>query len=408
VTYILLCLPIVVQTVWNLVSPAYNALTSFQTMVAFGVVSNSRKTVALVTSGLGSAYGGIGVVARSIRYAVEPYCKVVVWQHPPFWPRSLRIAKIAAHVLLGSQHPPDVVIYDHVHLAVLHAMVPKFRNVPYAVFIHGVEVWQTLGGRRREALLGASVIVANSATTVAATRRANPWLPEVHVAWLGIPGVSRQVDPGKLPPHALIVGRMSSPERYKGHDAVMDAWPLIRSAMPQAQLTIIGTGSDEPRLRRRVEQEHLTGIRFLGRVSDEERDRAYCSSRLLFYPSEQEGFGLAGIEAASFGVPFMGLVGTVTAELFPDGNGVVLAKDLTPHSIAEAAIPVLTDSRLASTLGNAARKRVHSTFLEEHFAARFRHAVGKLLHMGLPEEDRAAAPYEESNDEFCGVKEMTR
>jgi len=348
-------------------------------MVASGIVSNSRKTVALVTSGLGTGYGGIGVVAQSIQSALEPYCRVLVWQHPPFWPRPLRIAKIAAHVLLGSQHPPDLVIYDHVHLAVLHAMVPKFRNVPYAVFIHGVEVWQELGGRRREALLGASVIVANSATTVAATRRANPWLPEAEVAWLGIRAASRQVDPGKLPPNTLIVGRMSSPERYKGHDVVMDAWTLIRAAVPQAQLTIIGTGSDEPRLRRRVEQEHLAGIRFLGRVSDEERDRAYCSSRLLFYPSEQEGFGLAGIEAASFGVPFVGLAGTVTAELFPDGNGVVLAKDLTPQSIAEAAIPVLTDSQLASSLGEAAHSRVQSMFLQEHFAMRFCRALAQVL-----------------------------
>jgi phosphatidylinositol alpha-1,6-mannosyltransferase len=383
-------------------------LFTSQPMVASGLVSNSRKTVALVTSGLGTAYGGIGVVAQSICSALEPYSTVVVWQHPPFWPRALRIAKIAAHVLLGSRHPPDLVIYDHVHLAVLHAMVPKFRNVPYAVFIHGVEVWQALGGRRREALLGASVIVANSATTVAATRKANPWLPEVEVAWLGIRAASRQVDPGKLPPHTLIVGRMSSPERYKGHDAVMDAWPLIRAAIPQAQLTIIGTGSDEPRLRGRVEQEHLAGIRFLGRVSDEERDRAYCSSRLLFYPSEQEGFGLAGIEAASFGVPFMGLAGTVTAELFPDGNGVVLANDLTPKSIAEAAIPVLTDPQLASNLGDAARKRVHSTFLEEHFADRFRAALGKVPQMEWPHENRAAAAYAQRDDEFCGAKEITR
>lgn len=361
----------------------YNAATSSHSnMLPSGVAPKSRKTVALVTSGLGTAYGGIGVVARSIQAALEPYCKVVVWQHPPFWPRALRIAKIAGHVLLGSQHPLDLVIYDHVHLAVLHAMVPKFRKVPYAVFIHGVEVWQALGGRRREALLGASVIVANSATTVAATRQANPWLPKVEVAWLGIRAASGHVDPGKLPPNALIVGRMSSPERYKGHDAVMSAWPLIRAAVPEAQLVIIGTGSDEERLRRRVEQEQLAGIRFLGRVSDEERDRAYCASRLLFYPSEQEGFGLAGIEAASFGVPFMGLAGTVTAELFPDGEGAVLAKDLTPNSIAEAAIPVLTDSLLASNLGEAARKRVHSTFLEEHFAMRFRSAISKILETG--------------------------
>src|SRR5437764_3862217 len=373
-------------------------------MVRSSVASNSQKTVALVTSGLGTAYGGIGVVANAIKAALQPDCRVSVWQHPPFWPRPLRIAKIAAHVLLGSQNPPDLVIYDHVHLAVLHAMIPKFRSVPYAVFIHGVEVWQTLGGRRREALLAASVLIANSATTVAAARRFNPWLPEVRVAWLGISGASLHVDAGKTPPNALIVGRMSSQERCKGHDAVMNAWRSIRETVPEAKLAIIGTGSDEPRLRRRVEEERLGGIRFLGRVTDEERDRAYCSSRLLFYPSAQEGFGLAGIEAASFGVPFLGLAGTVTAELFPDGNGVVLAKDLTAKSIAEAAIPVLTDAQLASRLGEAARKRVNSTFLEEHFALRFRLALREVLQIDcLPGQARALS--DSPGEVLCATKD---
>ena len=346
-----------------------------------------RKRVALVTSGLGTAYGGIGVVAKAIKTALEPYCTVSVWQHPPFWPRPMRVAKVAAHLFLGSQIPPDFVIYDHVHLAVLHATIPRLRSLPYAVFIHGVEVWQALANRRREALLGATILVANSATTVNATRKANPWLPRVEIAWLGVPVTAEQIDPGRLPPTALIVGRMSSPERYKGHDAVMSAWPLIRAAVPEAKLMIVGRGDDESRLRRRVEQENLEGIQFRGPLSDQERDHAYCSSRLLFYPSQQEGFGLAGLEAAAFGVPFLGLAGTVTEELFPNGNGVVLVKDLAPQSIAEAAIPVLTNSQLASRLGATARKRVQSTFLEEHFAARFRRALGHVLPITLEEKE---------------------
>jgi phosphatidylinositol alpha-1,6-mannosyltransferase len=345
-----------------------------------------QKRVVLVTSGLGTAYGGIGVVAKSIKCALEPYGKVSVWQHPPYWPRLVRIAKVATQLFLGSQNPPDFVIYDHVHLAVLHASIPKLRGIPYAVFLHGVEVWQPLANRRREALLGASVLVANSATTVAATRVANPWLPSVEVAWLGVRGTAAPIDAGKLPPVALIVGRMSSPERYKGHDSVMNAWPLIRSAVPGARLVIVGTGDDEPRLRRRVEQEHLEAIEFCGRLSDPERDLAYRSARLLFYPSGQEGFGLAGVEAAAFGVPVLGLAGTVAGELFPDGNGVVLAKDLARESIAEAAIPVLTDPELASKLGHAGRERVQSTFLEEHFAARFCRALGHLLEIDSPEQ----------------------
>jgi phosphatidyl-myo-inositol dimannoside synthase len=347
--------------------------------------------VALVTSGLGTAYGGIGVVAESIRSALESYCTVCIWQHPPFWPRPVRFAKLATHVFLGSLNPPDLVIYDHVHLAVLHGTIPRLRRIPYVVFLHGVEVWQPLVGRRREALLGASLLIANSATTVSAARAANPWLPGVQVAWLGVSGAPQPIDVGKVPPVALMVGRMSSRERYKGHDAVIDAWPVICAAVPDAKLIIVGTGDDERRLRQRVEKERLPAIEFRGRLSDAERDLAYRSARLLFYPSAQEGFGLAGIEALAFGVPVLGLKGTVIEELFPNGEGVVVARDLSRDSIAKAAIPVLTDAQVASRLGRAGHTRVQSTLLEEHFAARFRRALAQLIPVNADNQRESTA-----------------
>jgi len=337
-----------------------------------------RKTVALVTSGLGTAYGGIGVVAESISKALAP-CKVLIWQHPPFWPRVARISKLGVQMSLGALHPPDLLIYDHVHLAVLHGTIPYLRRIPYVVMLHGVEVWEPLTGRRREALLGANLLIANSATTVAAARTANPWLPRVEVTWLGVRGHADPVDPGKSPPVGLIVGRMASSERYKGHDVVMNAWPLIRAAVPDAKLLIVGKGGDEPRLRRRVIQEQLEAVEFLGHLSDGERDRTYRSVRLLFYPSNQEGFGLAGLEALAFGVPFLGLAGSVVEELFPRHEGVVVARDLTGRSIAEAAIPLFQRPELASKLGSAGHARVQSSFLEKHFIARLRRALAPVL-----------------------------
>jgi hypothetical protein len=88
-------------------------------------------------------------------------------------------------VCFGSLNTPQQIIYDHVRLAVPHGGIPKLRRIPYVVFLHGVEVWQPMVGRRREVLLGASLLIANSATTVAATRAANPWLPHAEVVWLG-------------------------------------------------------------------------------------------------------------------------------------------------------------------------------------------------------------------------------
>jgi phosphatidyl-myo-inositol dimannoside synthase len=338
-----------------------------------------RPRVALVTSGPGTPYGGIGVVVQMMISALEPNTDVRVWQHPPFWRRLLRISTISWRMFWGSLKHVDLVIYDHVHLAVLHRIIPMLRRVPYVVFLHGVEVWLPLAGRRKGALLNADLLLSNSATTVAQARSFNPWLPEVQVTWLGVPDQPQPANVVSSKPVGLIVGRILGIERYKGHDALIDAWPTIQDTVPDAELMIVGTGDDEPRLRNRVNAERVDGITFCGRLSDADRDAMYRSGRLLFFPSRGEGFGLAGVEAASFGVPVLGLTGTVTEELFPEGTGAVFAGDLDGESIARAAIPVLSDPQFAAQLGRAARARVQSVFLQEHFIERFRHALSPLM-----------------------------
>lgn len=338
-----------------------------------------RPKVALVTSGVGTAQGGIGVVAGLMVSALRRDTDVFIWRHPASLPRTLRIGLAYARAFLGSLKRPNLVIYDHTHLAVLHASIPALRSIPYAVFLHGVELWEPLRGRRRNALGSANLLLANSATTAATARRANPWLPPAEVVWPGVPSQPAPAPRTAAPPVALMVGRMVASERLKGHDPVLDAWPEIRSAVPDASLLIIGTGDDQPRLQQRVRTERIPAVEFCGRVDDASRDRSYRSSRLLFLPSKQEGFGIAAAEAASFGIPVLGLAGTVIEELFPNCSGVRLASSWNRQDIAQAAIPVLADPQLASSLGHAGWSRVQQNFLEEHFAERFRRALAKLL-----------------------------
>jgi len=334
-----------------------------------------RPRIALVTSGLGTRHGGIGVVAQLIASALKEHSDTAVWEHHAFWPRFARIPAAVGRIFVGSLKTPDFVIYDHVDLAILHAIIPRLKATPYAVFLHGIEIWKPLVGRRREALLGADLLLVNSSTTEAEARVFNPWLPKVEVTWLGVERQNEIADVGSNPPVGLIVGRMADSERLKGHDAVMDAWPLIRSIIPDAKLMIVGSGNDKGRLQKRAKAEQLAGIEFCGQIDDAQRDCMYRSCRLLFYPSKQEGFGLAGVEAASFGVPLLGLAGTVTEELFPTGTGAALAKDLSRESIAEAAIPILKKAQHAAELGRAASARVNAFFLKEHFADRLRRAL---------------------------------
>jgi hypothetical protein len=75
----------------------------------------------------------------------------------------------------------------------------------------------------------------------------------------------------------------------------------------------------------------------------------------------------------------LGLAGTVTEELFPDGTGAIMAKDLSRKSISESAVPVLKSAQHAAELGRAASARVNAVFLKEHFADRFRRALALQL-----------------------------
>src|ERR1700692_3074193 len=168
-----------------------------------------RPRIALVTSGIGTKHGGIGVVAQLIVSALNDYSDLVVWEHHAFWPRFARIPAAVGTALLGSIKTPDLVVYDHVDLAVLHAVIPRLKSVPYAVFLHGIEVWKPLVSRRREALLGANLLLVNSATTEAEARSFNPWLPKATVTWLGVEHQNEIADVQSSPPTGLIVGRMA-------------------------------------------------------------------------------------------------------------------------------------------------------------------------------------------------------
>jgi phosphatidylinositol alpha-1,6-mannosyltransferase len=172
---------------------------------------------------------------------------------------------------------------------------------------------------------------------------------------------------------------MESCERMNGHDLVLEAWPSIVDAVPSARLLIVGDGSDLPRLKRRVAEERLEGVEFTGRVGDSERDALYRRASVFLFPSRQEGFGLAAVEAAEAGLPVVALRGTVMEELFPLGSGVELIAGINPRPLADATIDLLSNRRRAREMGAAARDRVYQLFLEEHFSTRFDAAVAPLL-----------------------------
>jgi phosphatidylinositol alpha-1,6-mannosyltransferase len=330
----------------------------------------------LVTSGFGPSLGGVGVVSAGIAAALARDARITIWRHRPDWPRWSRPLALILRALAGSFRRPDFILFTHVDLARVMLLLPFLRHVPYAVMIYGVEVWLPLDRWRRRALERAAAILAISEYTVKKTRELNPWLPDAKVVWLG--AAERSVPVRRhAQPIVLILGRMASAERYKGHDALIEAWPRVLAAVPDARLIVTGDGDDRSRLEARAAGR--TSISFTGFLSDEGRESMFLSSAVLVSISTGEGFGLAALEAAASGLPVVGLRGTVTEELFPDGCGHVLLESSEPQPLADALIRLLTDEDHARAIGEAGMRRMRDVFTIGHFNQRIRAAIGPLV-----------------------------
>jgi phosphatidylinositol alpha-1,6-mannosyltransferase len=334
-------------------------------------------SIALVTSGLGPRFGGVGVVAAAVADALGSDAKIVIWRHRSNWPRWARPLTLMLRALVAFFRPPDFILFTHIDLARTTLALPLLGNVPYAVLIYGVEVWVPLDRWRRNSLEGAAVILSISDYTVKKAREVNAWLPAATVVWLG--AAEREVLlPQKTAPIVLILGRMASSERYKGHDAVIEAWPRVLAVVPDARLIIIGDGDDRSRLEARAAG--LLSVTFTGFLANEAREGLLLSSAALVSISTGEGFGLAALEAAAIGLPVVGLRGTVTEELFPDGSGHVLLDSSEPQPLAEALIRLLTDSHHARAIGEAGMRRMREVFTTDHFNQRIHGAITPFVH----------------------------
>jgi phosphatidyl-myo-inositol dimannoside synthase len=173
-------------------------------------------------------------------------------------------------------------------------------------------------------------------------------------------------DPAPQPvdrPTILTIARIE--ERYKGHDVMVRALALVLAKVPDAQWVVIGDGSLRPSLEQLARSYGVSdSIRFLGAVSDDQRNAWLARAQLLAMPSRLpagefagEGFGIVYLEAAAYGKPVVAgnVGGAIDAVL--DGETGLLVDPLDPLAVAEAITRLLQDDELARRLGGAGQAR---------------------------------------------------
>lgn len=170
----------------------------------------------------------------------------------------------------------------------------------------------------------------------------------------------------RIPGSVVFTGTLTE---KKGIVALIDAWPAISVAVPEAHLTILGKDCLSPKggtmvdfLRARLPLKLRDSVRFGGHVERTELQRALDQAQVAVFPSLTETFGLAAAEAMAYGCATVYTTQTCGPEIVRDGIDGMLADPLRPDTIAVAVVRLLTDSTLAQRLSAAGRARVCRDF----------------------------------------------
>lgn len=149
----------------------------------------------------------------------------------------------------------------------------------------------------------ASALTACSTWTAANAAKIAPEFRQAAIIENGIDAAQWRLT---APPDAAVVAAWGRHVHQKGFDLLLDAWPLVREALPPARLLLGGNGPETPALQARAPD----GVEFVGPLDRNEVQELIDQSRVVVVPSRLEPFGIVALEAMAVGRPVVwGTVG---------------------------------------------------------------------------------------------------
>lgn len=256
---------------------------------------------------------------------------------------------LAAHRELRRRRRfPIVSIVHHLRVSEAHRAIPqRISRLVERAYLQGVDafIFNSQATRRSvEELVGASrpFIVAP------------PGGDRLPAPPAGLDVEGRAGEPGPL--RLLFVGSLI--ER-KGLHVLLEA--LARLPAGAASLEVVGDDARDAayaeRIRGQIARLGLAGaVKMRGALDDDGLARAYARSHLLAVPSDYEGFGIAYLEAMTFGLPVLASAAGGAAEIVTPGESGFLIAAGRPDLLADHLGRLAGDRPLLARLGLAARR----------------------------------------------------
>jgi glycosyltransferase involved in cell wall biosynthesis len=301
---------------------------------------------------------------------------------------------------------PDVVVFGHMDLRLYPFALSLLRKrIPYVIIAHESEIYRFAcrtneSVRKKMMLRGARWIAANSHHT---RRIAQMWELSDEQVRIIYPPVSqvairlgrqahKRNDNEQL--KLVTVCRLVKP---KAVDVVLHALKLLKERSVPFRYVVAGDGPERHSLEALAAEHGISGcVRFQGYVEDAEKWQLLSESDIFVLPSrvdprvQHEGFGIAFIEAAAFGLAAVGSNAGGIPDAIVDGEtGMLVPQDSAPD-LADALQSLYENPAMRQEMGRRGMERAKQ-FSPAAIAARFEEEL-----FGQAEKNRVHVPLEHS------------
>jgi phosphatidylinositol alpha-1,6-mannosyltransferase len=371
--------------------------TEHQPKHLFFVDRNGMRRTLLITLEFPPQYGGVATVYEQLGHAAPEHKFVVLApthgdaaQYDEKQSMTIIREELLTTVGAGGwrgrialrkliKKLPEIITQYEIELVLVGNILPlgtaalllrRQKNIPYAVYCHGMDVLVAQRHWRkrwlvRHILRQADRVLTNSKFTQDVAITAGATQQQVHIIQ-PLPTQRRQLVDSETRNHVcssinaggkrilLSVGRLVP---RKGFDTVIAALPQIRAVTPDVMYVIVGNGPDLSRLQQLASEHGQTdAVRFVGSVAPNELAAYYELADVFLMVSRQigpdvEGFGIVALDAGVYGKPVIGGKSGGVGEAVIDGETGILVDPQDPTATAQAVITLLHDSAYAQKLG---------------------------------------------------------
>jgi glycosyltransferase involved in cell wall biosynthesis len=208
----------------------------------------------------------------------------------------------------------------------------------------------------------------------------------VHLVRCGIDGrAARSQATSAVPDKPLVLLSVGVLAPHRRFEDLIEGIAAARARGCACRCTIAGTDRFAPaygrQLRDLVARLDLAAevtLRFES-LPEVELDRLYAEALVVIFPTEQQAWGLAQLEAMAWGIPAVISRGTGVSEVLHDGEHALLVDPRRPDQIADAILTLAASAEVRQRLGQAGRRLVLESYTSQGYAKRMLDLFASVL-----------------------------